>query len=419
MELKDLEKLIIDTKSERDWFKQQYQKYLTLDLPIQKRKFDDSTKVNNKIENPFRTEIVDQVVGYLFGNPIAYSIQDYSDATHDYFNRFLTRNTIADLDAETGVRMSATGVSYRLAYIDTEGYERLALIPSHEAYVFEDREGESVVGFRDYKDGDERIIEIYDDTTTYIYNFDNEKLKLKSEEPHGFDYCPLIKFKNNDQEYPDFHKVETMIDAYDKLVSDAQNELEEFRLAYMKFVGFQVDAEEVEKAKRAGGFEIPDGGDIDFITKNINDVFLENQKNTLNENIYKFSKSVDMSDEKFSGGTQSGESRKWKLLTLENRAIVKERKFTKALRYQWKVLCSSFAKRGFNIDYLDINAMFTRNVPIELTHEADIQTKLYGLVSDELRLSLFSQVDNVKDEMDRIEAKKENLIYEDYEDEQD
>lgn len=74
----------------------------------------------------------------------------------------------------------------------------------------------------------------------------------------------------------------------------------------------------------------------------------------MNQNIYKFSSSVDMSDESFSGASQSGESRKWKLLSLEFKAITKERKFTTGLRSMFKVISSSWNTKGIELNYLDV-----------------------------------------------------------------
>jgi len=153
---------------------------------------------------------------------------------------------------------------------------------------------------------------------------------------------------------------------------------------------------------------MPDGGDIGFITKEINDQFLENHKKTLNDNIYKFSQTVDMGDEKFSGGAESGESRKWKLLSLENKSIIKERKFTRALQEQFKIISSSWKKKNIDIPYTDITYTFTRNIPIDMLYYADIIQKLKGLISDE---TLFANIPFINDPQLEIEKMKPDLGY--------
>ena len=122
-----------------------------------------------------------------------------------------------------------------------------------------------------------------------------------------FDYVPVILFQNNNEEKGDFEKVEALIDAYDKNRSDSVNEVETFANAYMKFKGTSIDKEVIDNAKQTGAFEVPEEGDVDFITKNINDTFVENNRKNLNEDIHKFSASVDMVDEKFSGALHKQE----------------------------------------------------------------------------------------------------------------
>ena len=124
----------------------------------------------------------------------------------------------------------------------------------------------------------------------------------------------------------------------------------------------------------------------------------------LEENIYKFSQSVNMTDESFSGGTQTGESRKWKILDLENKAIVKERKFEKALREQFKVLCSSWNVRGKDLKYWDVHFQFSRAIPKDLSYLADVVTKLKGIVSDRTLISLLPFTDDVDFEFEQREA---------------
>ena len=154
--------------------------------------------------------------------------------------------------------------------------------------------------------------------------------------------------------------------------------------------------------KRQGAFSLPEGADVDFITKQINDVFLENHKKTLNQNIYKFSSSVDMSDESFSGASQSGESRKWKLLSLEFKAITKERKFATGLRSMFKVISSSWNTKGFELNYLDVSFTFNRSIPIDLSYIGDVAVKLKGIVSDRTLLAQLPFVNDIEKEMETI-----------------
>ena len=422
--------LIREHKPRATKMKAMYDRYKAEELPIQHREFKDPTKINNKINNDYRGEIINTESGYVHGVPIVYQVEGrhYTEEELleknlflDYFEQI---NYFPDIDYEVGKMASICGYGARLIYIDKEGLERVINIDPWEVIFIENpstKETEYAMRYYPFeivKDEKTRTtttkVEWYDDekVTFYIKGEDGTYI-LDNTEPinplyHTFDYVPMVKFKNNDEELGSFEKVEELIDGYDRLISDAQNEMEEFRQAYMKFIGASVDKETILEARASGAFNMPDGGDIGFITKDINDQFLENHKKTLNDNIYKFSQTVDMGDEKFSGGVESGESRKWKLLSLENKAITKERKFIRALQEQFKIISSSWKKKNIDIPYTDITFTFTRNIPIDMLYYADITQKLKGLISDE---TLFANIPFINDPQLEIEKMKPDLDY--------
>lgn len=417
--VEEIQKLIKEQKARADKMQAMYDRFLGDKLPIDERTFADPNKINNMISNDYRGEIIETITGYLFGRPISYQVssQDYGESEARKINKTLDRwevlNDLPDLDNETGKMASICGYGARLLYIDELGMERAINIHPWQAFFKdENNTSDTNLAIRRYatiEDGDTVIkVEAYDDEyVTYYIEKDGDLILDKGFEinpqKHMFDYVPLIKFANNDEELGDFEKVEPLIDAYDRLVSDSQNELEEFRQAYMKFIGADIDKETMLEARQSGGFGLPEGADVGFITKNVNDVFLENQKKTLNDNIYKFSQTVNMADESFSGADQSGESRKWKLLALENKAINKERKFTRGLREQFKVLFSAWEKKNIKIDFLDTDITFTRNTPIDMAYYAGIIKDLKGLVSDETLYSNIPFIENAYEEIRKLE----------------
>lgn len=419
----DVIKQILDWhKPHRDAMIGLYNRYRGEGVPIQSRVLPDPKKPNNKIPNDYRGYIVNQVVGYLFGQPISYSIdrtrydETKLNTCSEHLDRFNVRNAIDDLDAELGKIMSICGYGARLLYIDKNGEERaMNVFPWEAVFVEDGNEITHAIRYYEVKDnsGNKYMkVEWYDrkNVTFFIESDGVFSVDAEGSQPHLFDFVPLVRFQNNDEEQGDFEKVEALIDAYDKLVSDSVNEIETFANAYMAFKGVQIDQETIEKMKQTGGIEIHENGDVFFITKNINDTFVENNKKTLNENIHKFSASVDMSDEKFSGGAQTGESRKWKLIALENKAGIKARKFGKGLREQFKVLCSAWQKKGIDLDYLDVFWEFKRNVPIDLSYVADYASKLNGIHSKHTLLSQIPYIDNVQYEMELMKQEQEDVI---------
>jgi SPP1 family phage portal protein len=415
-----------------------FYKAYTGDVPITSRTFTDVNKINNKLNNDFRGDIVDMIAGYLFGHPIVYKIDDtkYSKAEHkriyDELQSFLIRNSIDDLDSLTGKYTAICSYGARLCYIDQEGKERVMHINPWEVIFVSDATLDELQYAIIYYDVDlidlygkpvkRTKVEWYDNKNiTYFISDDKGNYILDANvkpnpAPHFFDYIPVVRYINDDTMQGDFEKVEALIDAYDRTMSDIQNEIEEFRLAYFAFYGVDIDEETIRKARQTGGFGFPEGTDGKFITKDLNGAvtFIENHKKTLNENIYKFAKTVDMKDEQFSGSAVSGESRKWKLVGLENKAITKERKFTKATREMFKVIASAWAKKNLKLNYEDLSMQFTRNLPVDLLYYADVSAKLKGQVDEETRLSLLPFVKEPLEVLAKMEKENEayNLNYE-------
>lgn len=397
------------------------------DVPIKHREYDynEGEKVDERIPSDYRGYIVDTLTGYLFGNPIAYGLdkEQYGEATGAYDNvsaalkMFARRNSLADLDSETGKKASICGYGARLMYFDTDAKVRIMNINPWEAIFIEnpstgDPEYAMLYYPMEYDDGSSRMhVEWYDRTNWQEFELDGGIFKpLDQPKKHMFDGVPLIEFPNNEERLGDFEKVRESIDAYDILLSDVQSELEEQRLAYMVFSGSQIDRETLVKARQTGAFNLPESTDkVYYLVKAMSDNVIENQKKTLRENIHKFSKTVDMTDESFSGASQSGESRKWKLLAMENLSITKERKFSKALRTQFSIIEKVWKATNIPIIEDTVTWQFKRNLPVEMTHEAEILSKLNGHISNKTRLGLASFIDDAETELNQMIAEQEQF----------
>lgn len=401
--------------------------------PIEYEDFETATikrldnKVNNRLNNAFDAEIVDTKVGYMFGNPITYEVDSGDAKTETPLDKeietFNLRSNVEDEDAEWGKKAAICGYAARLAYIDPDGKERIRNINPWEAIIFSPADiTEPEYAIRVYQmttvaaDGTKkewRKVEVYDSTKIQFYESEGEgDLVLKEETPHMFDYCPLFGLPNNEEMIGDAEKVLSLIDAYDRTLSDASNEIEQYRLAYLILKGMGADEETLEKMKRTGIFELFDEKeDLKYLTKDINDQMIENHLDRLEENIMRFAKSVNFADEAF-GSQISGIALKFKLTALENKCIAMERKMVSALRYQYKVLCSAWAKKGVctGEDYLKVWFGFKRNLPANLLDEAQTSVALKGHVSEKTRLSLLSFVDDVQYELDEMAKEQEEAM---------
>ena len=386
-------------------------------VPIFDRYYDDTAKINRQLNNDFFSEIVDTKTGYLAGVPIVYE----TDPESPDFEEFQLRNRIDDLDAETVKMASICGTAGRLLYVDTDGKHRIMNVNPWECIWVWDRSIDEVqfalryylveyVGPSGQTENKVRV-EWYDkDTVTFFIESVNGYILDDTEPvnpmPHLFNFVPLIEYPNNEERIGDAEKVLALIDAYDRKESDIDSELEQWRLAYMKAIGADITSEVVEDAKYTGAFNLPEGADLAFIEKNINVAAIDSHLNRLEANILRFSKSVNFSDQEFTSDI-SGESRKYKLLSLENKCIVAERKFSASNQRMFKVLASS---PNFNLDWLHVTQKFTRNLPISLEKDAQVLATLKGIIPDEILYGLASFIDDPKLVIEMMDEQREKQM---------
>lgn len=401
-------------------------------VPILTRSFDDKNKVNNRINNDYFGEIVDFKTGYFAGNPISYNYskdEENYQLAQDHISNFTIVNSMPDLDVETTKMAATCGYGARLMYIDPQAKERAKNLPAYGT-VFLTTEGDItepeyalyVYTVLDKDNNPIRKVEFYDDVMIHYYketrSESNTFVIEKDPKPHLFSYCPVIGYPNNAELQGDAEKVLALIDAFDRTMSDVNSEIEAFRLAYMAFIGGLIDEEALEEAKKTGAFNVPQGGDAKFITKDMNDEAVENHLNRVHNNIYRFSKTPDLSDEAF-GGNQSGEARKYKLLGLEMKTGFFQNKFRTAANRMFKLLEGPWNLKtpSLKFDHLKVWYEFKRNFPQDLLYEADATNKLKGYVSEQTRLSKLSFVDDPQYEMKLMERERDIPPLEDEEDE--
>lgn len=420
-------------------------------VPIFHREFEDPSAINNKINNDYFSELINTKVGYFAGAPFSYSYSQLAetdeeesksvstsvntlfsgketipqtqadiDNANKVIERFTIRNNIADKDLEITKLAEICGYAGRLLYINTEGDECIKVIEPWECVILaRDEITEPSYGIWYYTeefivDGmskEVRTIEFYNSMDCYIFEDGLQGWILKDHFKHMFDYCPLQGIPNNRELLGGAEKVLSLIDGIDRAISDCNSEIESFKLAYLLVYGVQIDDKTLQEAKRTGCFNIPPMGamesKIEYLTKQINDTFVENHLNRLEKNIYKFGQTPDM-NEMASAGT-SGIAMKLRLFPLETRCAMFERKLHAANIYMFKALSSAWEKKQIFIDPYEIVIEYKRTMPLDLQYESQVLASLKGNVSDQTALGLMSFIDNPEYELELMEKEKDSI----------
>ena len=415
-----LTKIINKHQYNAKYNKKLYKRYMTVEggVPIYDRKprFKEQNPINNKVNSDFFGEIVNFETGYLVGNPITYGYSTTEEAESvtggekgvdiatKALTDFITRNNMHGVDVETTRLASIYGYAGRLFYIDLEGNERVMPVHGYETIILSKTDiTEPQYAIRyypvwDINDVRSWVVEFYDNTNIYTYKGFLSQLKLENVKPHMFDLCPLQGIPRNMEMMGSAEKVIDLIDAYDKLLSDNVNEAEAFVHAYLIFEGLRIDEKTIKEGQANGSFNFPatgtQQGKAYFLTKNINDAFVEHNLERIQDNILHLSDTPNLRDTTF--GTASGEALKFKIHGLETKCKVFRTKIDNAAQYMWRVLASAWKKKAIQFDPLQVLMDYKPNFPSSLSSEADLATKLKGIgLPDEIVYSVLSCIDDV------------------------
>jgi SPP1 family phage portal protein len=323
-------------------------------------------------------------------------------------------NDEADENAELAKNASIYGVAYEMLYLSEEDkmIRFKALDPKTVIPIFDKTIEENLIAviryYDDYnvvEDKTYTIIEVIDNAYVRRYKLDNS-LSLLDEYQHYFSLVPVAIFKNNEEQTGDFENVISLIDAYDKMESDSLNDFEYFVDAYLALYGFTADGDDVAQMKENRVLLMDEGTSAEWLIKQTSDVYVENMKNRLDNDIHKFAKCPNMSDENFASNA-SGVAIKFKLLGTENLVAIKERKFKRGIQQRLELMSAinSILREGF--DWRAIDIVFTRNIPSNDVDIANMVNSLKDLVSEETLLAQIPFVEDVQDELERLKKERE------------
>ena len=223
--------------------------------------------------------------------------------------------------------------------------------------------------------------------------------------PHYFPGVPATEYVENGERQGIFEPVMSMVNAYNKAISEKANDVDYFADAYLKVLGTTIDKDDVQfiRDNRIVNFE-GDGSDkiiAEFMEKPNSDTTQENLLERLERLIFQISMVANISDENF--GASSGIALRYKLQAMSNLAKTKERKFAAGMNRRYQLLFGHPASKVPADAWIQLQYKFTPNIPANLQEEAQIASQLEGIVSHETQLKVISAVENVKGELDKIE----------------
>ena len=391
--------------------------YMANNTTIMNRKKSLNDDINNKLVSGYPRYITTMTTGYFVGgsDSVDYIFPKKAEEIENNF-RYNDEKAVTTNLAKNA---SIYGYAVEQYFIDKNGEFRFKEIdPKNVILLFEDNIDEdllAVVKFREYPyrkaDGNEAIklvLEYYtaDSYKEYVY-LDGVFNGQATEAPNMFSDVPFTYYENPDR-LGDFENIITLIDAYDKALSDNSNLFEYYNDCYIVFKGCEFDDGEI-KLKDMKGLNIPEGADVFYLQKPPVTGDLMNYLETLKKDIHKFSLVPDLTDKDYLSA-QSGTAMRLKLQGLEFLTGVKESNFRKGLTRRLEILANylSLSNNAFEFDKALIT--FKRNTVESMSEILDSALRLKGVISDESLLEMIPNID-AQEELKRIkEQKEENML---------
>lgn len=368
-------------------------------------------KPDNRIAVNFPKYIVDTMNGFFIGVPIKVTCEE--EHISDYVNLLDQYNDQDDNNAELSKIMKIYGRGYEMYFVDEEGEIGITYLDPMEAFMIFD---ESILQrpryfVRTYKDTDNIVHGSVSDDVRIRYFDINPSLKFHTEEKiHGFDGVPAVEFIENAERQGLFEPVMSMVNAYNKAISEKANDVDYFADAYMKILGALLENDDIQhiRENRIINFPGEDGSTItvDFMQKPSADETQEHLIDRLERLIFQISMVANINDENF--GAASGVALKYKLQSMSNLAKTEERKFTSGMNRRYRLIFSNPVSGMKKDDWTKLEYKFTRNFPANELEESQIAGNLAGITSKATQLKVLSIVDDVKKELDKIKEDDEN-----------
>ena len=363
---------------------------------------------NNRLVNNYCKFISDFAVGFFIGQPATYKSADEENL--EMLLDIFKYNDESAHNLELAEESSVTGTAFEILYIDEDAMIRFANVPAEEMILVCDStlEENIIAAIRHYRVYDlnqvnyTEYVDVYDAEKIRHYSY-NGVLKLVEEVPHYFEDVPVVEYPNNKERRGDFEDVLTLIDAYNMAQSLTLDDMSDFTDAFLILRGMGgTKPEDIKELRREKTLLLDEGGGAEWLTKNINDAYVENLKTRLQTDIHKFSQVPDLSDDNFAGNA-SGVAIKYKLIGLEQIRGKKERQFKKALQRRIELISNILRLQNkANIDFRDITMTFTANIPANVVEQVQIVNQLDGLISRDTLLGLLPFVEEPSQEIEKL-----------------
>lgn len=394
-------------------------------------KYIDEDAINNRIPHNWHKLLVDQKVSYLLGKPIVLTAEP--ERLAESINNILDED-FDDVLQEIGKGSSNKGTEYLHPFINSQGNFSYIVVSALQGIPIYDTdyEQEMVAFIRYYPywvNGKETVRAEWwtaENVTYYIkqpsgmYVLDDSIENPANhftvgDEGRGWGRVPFIEFRNNEEKYSDLRFYKEIVDAYDLIIANRANTIEDIQKAFYVLKGYDGTSlsEFNANLRRYRAAKVSGDGGIDIEQ---GDIPVEAEDSTLNrmeENIFLFGQGVNIKTDRF-GQSPSGVALKFLFHLLDLKANIMARKFAKAIKeFTWFLIEYLRIKDIYSAPQDAINSVrvtFNKAMPVNELEMVQMAQMSKGLISDKTIRSNHVWVEDEQWEEEQIELENEGRV---------
>lgn len=385
------------------------------DILKRKPKYRDDDPCNNLVCN-YAKYISDFAAGYLIGEPISYQSKEQN------LDDLLKWNNIAQVDIQdmdNAKYQSIYGVAYELDYMSSDESptpktasihpsnafviynSTVELLPVAGVYYYEKRnpETQDLAGYYVEASTKDNYIKFEIDVDFSL------NVNSVTTEPNFFKAVTLIEIYNNNEKQGDFEQIIPLIDGYNTQQSNRVDDVENFVNSLMVLTGQTLGYTDAEAEKnynaikKNGVITLTPESKLEFLTRQIDQQGNELLRQSMADDIHKFSGVPSMTDKDFASNV-SGVAMQFKLLGLNQITKIKERYIKEGIRERIKLFSNIMTTKGMKpVDLDDLTITIPHSLPKNLVETAQVISTLQGICSNETLVAQLPFVEDPEEEV--------------------
>ena len=206
-------------------------------------------KPDNRLAVAFPKYMVDTFGGYFNGIPIkkTHENDDYLDA----ITQFDSANDMEDEESELFKLACIYGHSFEYIYQTEQTETKSIYVSPKEMFIVYDNSIEQLPLFAVYygRENDKTVGVLIEADKISDFKSNTAGFELSNVRINAYGQIPVVEFMLNDERQGLFEPVISLINSYNKVMSEKANDVDYFADAYMKILGAQLDEESIERIK--------------------------------------------------------------------------------------------------------------------------------------------------------------------------